>query len=870
MLALFLQLGPSSSIAAARESVPFDYAWRFHLGDVSPATCPPNFFNSTPGVSCGGLQPASTAHDAVGCAQACCGLAGCTTWQFNPRADKSTLKSHCWIGRCDKPLRNVTKEPWVGGVHSGPPAPTPVAPELQPGYDDGAWPLVDAPHDYIVTQPFSNATGSKQTGYFPRSNAVYRKHFALPAAWGHGVGSRVWLRFEGVYKVAAVYLNGHAIREYGGSSSAYTDFIVRLDNETAALKWGGAANVLALHIDGSYGSEHWYAGAGLYRSVHLERVAPPADGGLAVHVAQHGLYAPALPTGGYDATVLPSITVVGPDADDLGGGGAAAAAVPSARSVVAVFDVYDAATAAAVGGSVSAPQTVAAGGTANLTSSVALPSAKLWSVQRPALYTVAATIKDAASGAVLDSVNATIGVRAIDWEVANGFHLNGQNIKLRGFCHHDDFTAVGMAMPDRVWLLRAQQSRGVGGNAWRMSHNNYRSSVYDILDATGTVVWDETRDLRATGLQALRGMVAAHRNHPSVASWSFCNEGGCNHANASVNEAFRAAAKALDPFRVVTGNGRQEFGHGTLSDVLDVQGMSHPSTEVISSVRAEVPGKPLIASECCSCRTQRGEDVYVDGAAEPAFNADCLQEQVNRSDALPYVAGSLIWTLGDYMGACAHSRRRRRRQRRRRLCVPARRAVLRVPLSASNTPPHPARPSPLRLLPCPPSRAQANPPRGAGRRSAAALAPWTLPGSPRRARAGSRPGGSTRSSRARRAWWGARGDRRCRRGTRCTSWRARSCWRRRRAETPRTTSTRTRPPRASILTASCSPARVCRARARARGWGGSSGASPAPPPPPPPPPAVGVTTSPPRRLTARAPSSRAPRGSARAPPPPSC
>ena len=68
---------------------------------------------------------------------------------------------------------------------SAPPAPTPVAPELQPGYDDSAWPLVDAPHDYIVTQPFSNATGSKKTGYFPRSNAVYRKHFALPAAWGH-------------------------------------------------------------------------------------------------------------------------------------------------------------------------------------------------------------------------------------------------------------------------------------------------------------------------------------------------------------------------------------------------------------------------------------------------------------------------------------------------------------------------------------------------------------------------------------------------------------------------------------------------------------------------------------------------------------
>jgi hypothetical protein len=28
-----------------------------------------------------------------------------------------------------------------------------------------------------------------------------------------------------------------------------------------------------------------------------------------------------------------------------------------------------------------------------------------------------------------------------------------------------------MAMPDRVSLLRVMQTRGVGGNAWRMSHN---------------------------------------------------------------------------------------------------------------------------------------------------------------------------------------------------------------------------------------------------------------------------------------------------------------------------------------------------------------------------------------------------------------
>jgi hypothetical protein len=44
-------------------------------------------------------------------------------------------------------------------------------------------------------------------------------------------------------------------------------------------------------------------------------------------------------------------------------------------------------------------------------------------------------------------------------------------------------------MPDRISLLRVMQTRAVGGNAWRMSHNNYRDGVYDLLDATGVVVW---------------------------------------------------------------------------------------------------------------------------------------------------------------------------------------------------------------------------------------------------------------------------------------------------------------------------------------------------------------------------------------------
>ena len=111
---------------------------------------------------------------------------------------------------------------------------------------------------------------------------------------------------------------------------------------------------------------------------------------------------------------------------------------------------------------------------------------------------------------------------------SKGFFLNNQNAKIRGFCHDDDFTGVGMAVPDRIWLLTAMQNRGIGANAWRMSHNNYRGSVYDIADATGTLVYDENRDLRVTGLEAMAKMIKAHRNHHSIFAYSLCNEGECD------------------------------------------------------------------------------------------------------------------------------------------------------------------------------------------------------------------------------------------------------------------------------------------------------------------------------------------------------
>lgn len=237
---------------------------------------------------------------------------------------------------------------------------------------------------------------------------------------------------------------------------------------------------------------------------------------------------------------------------------------------------------------------------------------------------------------------------------SQGGRLNG-NPSYAYFLYH----RVGMAVAERTNLFRVQALRGVGGNGWRMSHNPYQGTLYDTMDRLGVLIWDETRDFKGPELPAFGRMVQEHRNHPSVMTWSFCNEGGCNAGeNHTLAAEFRKMAYEWDGTRPVTGNMRGSYGNGTLSDMIDVQGLSHPLGSVMDQVHAETQGKALIASECCSCMTMRGEmytNVSEEHPVPSNFNADCLSEQVNRSDdGRPWSVGSMIWTLFGYYGEPYH------------------------------------------------------------------------------------------------------------------------------------------------------------------------------------------------------------------------
>ena len=142
-------------------------------------------------------------------------------------------------------------------------------------FADTAWRTVDLPHDWSIEgRPDKDNPSAGGGGFFPAGVGWYRKTFSAPADWQ---GKRVSVEFDGVYKDATVYLNGHKL---GTHPYGYTSFTFDL---TEDLNWAGP-NVLAVRVDNSaQPNSRWYSGSGIYRHVRVVVTDP-------THVAHWGVF----------------------------------------------------------------------------------------------------------------------------------------------------------------------------------------------------------------------------------------------------------------------------------------------------------------------------------------------------------------------------------------------------------------------------------------------------------------------------------------------------------------------------------------------------------------------------------------------------
>ena len=510
-----------------------------------------------------------------------------------------------------------------------------------PDFDDSGWDTVRVPHDWAVTlgyappasvpkgkEDFSAAHGFRAIGRdFPQNSVGwYRRRLPVGAA---DRGRAVWLEFDGVFRASMIIVNGYHV---GGSESGYAPFCIDI---TDFCNYDGTPNQLAVRVDASLGEGWFYEGAGIYRPVTL--VSAPAQ-----HIPQWGVFVRATPRdGGADIAITT-------DCANLG----TTPASPALRHSVIAPDGQ------IVGHADCPPALLAAGATAARDCTVRLGTARLWSVEDPALYRLVSEVL--IDGVAIDRVETPFGIRSLRFDGRQGFFLNDRPVKLMGVCNHQDHAGVGTAIPAALHDWRIARMRDMGANAWRSAHNPPAQALLDLCDARGMMMIAETRlnSDSPEGLDQLDRMIRSSRNHPSIILWSVGNEEGHQgtERGARLSRALVARTKSLDPTRLTTQAMDSGWYQPGAATAIDVVGFNY-RTDQIAAFKTTHPDVPVIGTETASTVATRG--AYANDAAAHVVRAYDTEHPWWAANAEqwwpivatnPEIAGGFIWTGFDYRG----------------------------------------------------------------------------------------------------------------------------------------------------------------------------------------------------------------------------
>lgn len=444
----------------------------------------------------------------------------------------------------------------------------------KPTINEVDWKPVDLPHDWSIDGPFDEQWASA-TAYLPGGIGWYRKTFDLAPTLR---AKHIFLYFDGVYKNSEVWINGHYL---GKRPNGFTPFQYEI---TPYLVKNGK-NVVAVKADHTqFADSRWYTGSGIYRNVYLVATDP-------VHVDLWGVRFVTSDVTPQRATATVTVSI----ANQSG----------TTAPVLVKSQLID-----AKGKPVAVAQqqvSVRGGGKADATLSFTVTNPALWSTEHPDLYKLVVNLS--ANGKPLDNLTETVGFRSFRFDNDKGFFLNGKNMKLKGVCIHDDAGALGVAVPEEVWVRRLKTLQEAGCNSLRLSHNPHADYIYDLADKMGFLVMDESfdewevgknkwikgwnvgkpgndgsfSDFREWADRDVADMVLRNRNRPSIIFWSIGNE--IDYPN--------------DPYThevLNTGRNPQIYGKGYTAGHPAASRLSELSKQLVAVVKKYDPTRPVTAA----------------------------------------------------------------------------------------------------------------------------------------------------------------------------------------------------------------------------------------------------------------------------------
>ncbi len=482
-------------------------------------------------------------------------------------------------------------------------------------FADESWRDVNVPHDWSIEgQPNKDKPTGRGGGYFPAGTGWYRKTFSAPAEWK---GKRVSIEFDGVYRNATLYLNGH---ELGTQPYGYTSFRFDLTPHLDFAK----PNVLAVRVDNSeQPNSRWYSGSGIYRHVRVVVTEP-------THVAHWGVFVTTPEVSATEAKVAVQTRVVNESSAPAG-----------MKLETTLLDERG----EPVG---SAESSVSAGpeGDSEVRHEIAVSNPALWSPSSPRMYrSVTRLFKNEE---LVDLVETPFGIRSLAWSAEKGLLLNGEPSELAGGDVHHDNGPLGAAAFDRAEERKVELLKAAGYNAVRAAHNPPSPAFLDACDRLGLLVLDEAFDTWSASKEKfdyarnfdewwkhdLSAMVMRDRNHPSIILWSIGNEipeilverGG------AIAERLATRVRSLDTTRPITiafpGTTYGPTQNAVFSQV-DAVGYNYNLARNHAADHSRAPERIMLTTE---------------SFASKAFEEWSLVEEH------PYIVGEFVWTAMDYLG----------------------------------------------------------------------------------------------------------------------------------------------------------------------------------------------------------------------------
>ena len=401
--------------------------------------------------------------------------------------------------------------------------------------------VVNLPHTW-------NSADFMAEGGYRRGYGSYRKEMVIPNEYK---GKRLFLKFEGAGTVATVFVNSSFVGEHKGAYNAFTYEITDL------VKFG-TSNSINVICDNSHkfdiapqsGDFNMYGG--LYRDVWL--IVTDGDACISpLFYSSSGVFVSQMLVSEKRAELRAEVIL---------------SSRSDYESCEVEFSIVDKDNKAV------SYQTTPYINNNKVVFNAYVDNPHLWNgVKDPYLYKTITTLKR--NGKEIDRVEENIGIRYYYIDPDEGFYLNGEHLKLRGVCRHQDWSGIASALTEKEHLADFAYFGELGVNALRLAHYPQAKFMFQEADRNGYIVWEEIPFVGSyinsgafednLKLQ-LTEMILQNYNHPSICFWGLFNEirGDFDSILGQLNDL----SHKLDPYRMTVAATYQEGSFNFITDAI--------------------------------------------------------------------------------------------------------------------------------------------------------------------------------------------------------------------------------------------------------------------------------------------------------------